>query len=301
MGLRAKYLWLLLLMSAFWGGSLAVVQAMSHYLTAGQIVTMRFGVAWLVLQVLWPWLPGESPRGRELARAAIIGLLVFVLGQRLQVWGNLLDTAANSSVLMCIEPLLAAVAASLFLREHIDGRRWIGFVLGITGVLVLNRVWQPGFKWTNLTASLIFVSSFFCETCYSILGKPLADRRRSPWKVLTVAVGAATIANLLLDGPSCVAVVGKLPLVVWFYLFYMSVICTIIGYSIWLMAIKEIPVNVVSMTIFLQPLAGIPVAVVWLGEPLHWGQLWGACIIAAGLWIALGQNNNGAGSNAHQD
>ena len=73
--------------------------------------------------LVWPWLPGAGPRGRDFWTASLMGVIVFTLGHRLQVWGNLLGSAGNSSVLMAVEPLLTAVAAAVFLREHIAPTR----------------------------------------------------------------------------------------------------------------------------------------------------------------------------------
>ena len=46
-------------------------------------------------------------------------------------------------------------------------------------------------------------------------------------------------------------------------------------------------VNVASLTVFLQPVVGVVLAVALLGEKLHWGQLWGSLAIVLGLVVAL--------------
>ena len=103
-----------------------------------------------------------------------MGLMVVVLGQRLQVYGNQLGTAGNSAVLMAVEPLITSVAAALFLREHIGPRRLAGFALGMCGVVLLHGVWRKDFQWTGLAPSLIFVSSFVARG--GLLGDRQADR-----------------------------------------------------------------------------------------------------------------------------
>src|SRR6266404_4888860 len=106
-------------------------------LPTGGIVTLRFGLAVPFLLIAWPWLSGPAPRGKDLLKTCVLGVVVFAVGQRLQVYGNQLGSAGNSAVLMAVEPLLTSVAAALFLREHIGPRRIIGFGLGIVGVLLL--------------------------------------------------------------------------------------------------------------------------------------------------------------------
>jgi drug/metabolite transporter (DMT)-like permease len=151
---------------------------------------------------------------------------------------------------------------------------------------LLNGFLRGGFQWTGLAASLIFVSSFLCEAVYSIMGKPLIERSGMV-KILTLALVFGTLANLLLDGPTTLAAVRIMPPRLWWMILYLSTVCTAIGYAIWFVVIKETDVNLVALTIFAQPVAGVLVAWLWLHEALHWGQLWGSLAIVAGLILGL--------------
>ncbi|MCU0785040.1 MAG: DMT family transporter [Verrucomicrobia bacterium] len=277
---------ILLALNVVWSATLSIYKVLEPHLDPGGIVTLRFGLAGLGLLVLWPWLPGSAPRGRDLLKTCVLGLVIFVLGHRLQVLGNKLSTASNSSILMAIEPLITSAAAAIFLREHIGPRRILGFALGMTGVALLNGVWRDDFKWVSLSASVIFVSSFVCETALSIGGKPII-MRASPIKFLAVALVAATTANLLLDGRQTLTAAVHLPAQAWWLLLVMALIGTSFGYGFWFLVIRESEVNVAALTIFLQPVCGVLIAKLWLGEPLHWGQLWGSLAIGVGLLAGL--------------
>ncbi|HEX4646480.1 MAG TPA: DMT family transporter [Verrucomicrobiae bacterium] len=284
--MKPRYLILLIGMNFLWAASLSIYKALAGYLTPGGIVTLRFGLAALILLALWPWLPGKIPRGLDLLKTIIMGLVVFVLGHRAQVYATQIGSAGNSSVLMAVEPLVTSAGAALFLREHIGPRRWLGFGLGMLGVAVLNGFLRGDFKWAGLTASLIFISSFICETTFSIVGKPLIERA-GLMKILTVALVFGTLGNLLLDGRQTMAAALAMPAYGWWMVLYLAVICTAIGYAVWFVVIRESEVNVAALTIFAQPLAGIAIAAVWLREPLHAGQLWGGAAIVAGLILGL--------------
>src|SRR5437868_2019523 len=104
--MRPSYLLILVVMNVFWAATLSMYKALADWLQPGGIVTLRFGVAAILLAICWPWLPGKAPRGVDLLKAATMGLLVFMVGQRLQVYANQLGTAGNSSVLMGLEPLV---------------------------------------------------------------------------------------------------------------------------------------------------------------------------------------------------
>jgi drug/metabolite transporter (DMT)-like permease len=284
--MRLSYLILLIVLNCFWAGTLSVYKALSPQLEVGGIVTLRFGVAAMILGACWHWLPGKAPRGRDLLKTIMLGLIVFMVGHRVQVFGNKLGTAGNSSVLMGAEPLITSVAAAFFLGEHIGPRRWAGFLLGMLGVALLNGLGRGDFTWAGLTASLVFLSSFLCESAYSIIGKPLIERS-SMMKILVLALIVGTTGNLLIDGSHTLRAAASLSWQSWLLVLYLATICTAIGYAAWFMVIRETDVNVTALTIFVQPLAGVAIAALWLREPLHWGQLWGGLAIVAGLVVGL--------------
>jgi drug/metabolite transporter (DMT)-like permease len=106
-------------------------------------------------------------------------------------------------------------------------------------------------------------------------------------KILAVALLAATIANFAVDGRETFVALQKLPMVPWLLLSGLAVICTVVGYGFWFIAIRESDVNVPALTVFTQPVFGVALATLWVGEPAHWGQLWGGLMIAAGLIVGL--------------
>jgi drug/metabolite transporter (DMT)-like permease len=291
--LKPLHLTLMLLMNLFWAAVYSAYKMIGADLSAGGIVTLRFGIGGLCLLALWPWLPGRSPRGRDLWVTCLLGVVVYVVGQRLQVGGTQLGTAGNSAVLMGVEPLVVSTGAALWLREHIGGRRWAGFVLGLFGVAVLNGVWRSDFHWTGLTASLMMLGSFVCEGAYSVFGKGVVERS-SPYKMLVISLLIGLAANLLIDGSQTLETARSLSPRGWWLVLAMAIICTAVGYSLWFVLIRECPVNVLAMTVFTQSVFGVMLAALWLGEPLKWEQVLGCLVIVVGLVLGLtGQRAGG--------
>jgi drug/metabolite transporter (DMT)-like permease len=151
---------------------------------------------------------------------------------------------------------------------------------------LLNGVWREDFKWISIGASLIFISSFVCEAAYSVVGKKIIQRAGSV-KVLALSLAVGTVANLLIDGPTTLAAASQMSAQAWLLVLGLGLICTAFGYSFWFLVIREGEVNVAALTIFTQPVFGVALATLWLGESLHWGQLWGSAAIVVGLVIGL--------------
>jgi drug/metabolite transporter (DMT)-like permease len=284
--MRPIYLILLLAMNFCWAAVYSAYKVLGEDLQTGGLVTLRFGLAGICLTLVWPWLPGRAPRGRDLLVTCGMGIMLYVLGQRLQVYGNQIGTAGNSSVLMAVEPLVTSIAAALFLREHIGLRRIAGFMLGLLGVLILNGIWRADFHWTGLSASLIFISSFVCEAAYSVLGKGIIERA-GIMKMISLSILMGTAVNLMIDGGKTFSAAKNLSHSAWLLLIALAVICTAVGYTLWFVVIRECPVNLAALTIFTQAVFGVFIAAVWIGEQIHWGQVLGSIVIVTGLIIGL--------------
>lgn len=281
--MSAVWLWLLIGMNLLWAGTVTMYKYLTAYLDPGQIATLRYGLAAVCVVALWPWLPGKAPRGKDLLRAAVMGILVFCLSPRLQIEGAFRGQAGDISLLIALEPLIMAVGAALILKERIKPRRWAGFFLGMLGIVLISRVWRDDVKaLQGFVANLLFITSFVCEAAYSIIGKPMLYRM-SVMKLMGCGLIAGTAANVAFTGVPMPAIPAR----AWLILVYLALVCSVFGYALWYFAIKRAPVNLVGMTVFIQPMAGWALAVLWLGEDLHWGQLWGSAVIVSGLLIGL--------------
>ncbi len=284
--MNPRHLLLLCVMNVFWAGSYSAFKYLAPQLDAGGVATLRFGFSALLLLAVWPWLPGSAPRGRDFWLTALMGIIVFVGAPRLQVAAVQRGQAGDAAVLMALEPLITSLGAALFLREHIGPRRWIGFGLGLAGVVLMAEIWRPDFHLPGLAANALFVASFVCEAAYSIMGKPLIGRA-GLIKILALALVSGTLMNLAVDGRHTLEAAGRLTTYAWVLLAYLILICTLAGYIVWFVVIEQTEVNVTALTVFLQPVIGVIIATVALKESLRWGQLWGSLAIVAGLAVAL--------------
>ena len=132
--MKPAYLIILLVMNFFWAGVYCAYKVIGQdHLQTGGIVTLRFGLAGLCLLAVLAVAARAGPAGRDLVKTCLMGLMLYVLGQRLQVYGNQLGTAGNSAVLVGLDPVFTSVAAGLFLHERIGPRRLAGFALGLAG------------------------------------------------------------------------------------------------------------------------------------------------------------------------
>ncbi len=255
-----------------------------------EFVFLRYAFAGAGVLALWPWLPGEMPRGRDFWRTVALGIAVFTLGHYLQVAGMQRSKASDASILLALDPLVSTLGAAWFLHEHVPGRRWLGFGLAIAGVAWMSW-WGRDLPLPGLVANLMVVLSFVTEAVWSVTGKPLILRWGIP-KMTGLALLAGTVANGTLLLPDLAAhgtAFRALAWEGWASLAVLGLVLTAFGYSAWFIVIREAPVSVAAMTIYLQPIVGTLVAVLFTGDRLHAGHLAGSVLIGAGLVLGLGR------------
>lgn len=287
--MKASHLFLLLALNCGWAAVPTLAKRLEGQLGPVEFVLLRYGFGFLSLILCWPWLPGLLPRGRDFWRTCIMGVAVFNLGHWCQIAGIQRSQASDSSILLALDPLVSTLGAALFLREYVPTKRWLGFACAILGVVVMS-VWQRSAPLPGLLANLLIVLSFVAESVWSVMGKPLVERWGIP-KVTALALGAGTVANLIawlasLPGTTQPAL-PSLGTTAWVTLALLGILFTAFGYSVWYVVIRETPVSVAALTIYLQPLLGTGMACLFTNEKLHAGHALGAVAILGGLALGL--------------
>lgn len=286
--MRPLHLILLLGLNVGWATVPTLATRLEGRLGPLEFVFLRYAFALIGLLALWPWLPGKLPRGQDFWRTAVMGIAVFNLGHLLQISGFQLSKAGDASLLLAFDPLICSLGAAIFLRERIPPRRWLGFACAMLGMALMS-LWQPTSALPGLLANLFIILSFVTESIWSVMGKPLVQRWGIP-KVTALALLAGTTVNflfLLPHAPAHLQAFAALPAIDWWTLALLGVIFTAFGYSVWYIVIRETPISLAAMTIYLQPLVGTALAAGFTQDALHLGHLLGGTAILGGLAIGL--------------
>jgi drug/metabolite transporter (DMT)-like permease len=252
------------------------------------VVVVRTVVALAVL------VPLAGPRllavlragGADRARLLTMGAGGYALPLVLASYGIRHSTATNASLLIGVEPLGIALLGALVLGEHLGRGRLLALAVGIVGATVLvvggvplvTRTYAP-----HPVGDLLLVAAGLAWAPYSIAGKRLLDRYDPtavsaaslavalpcllPFAALEVAHGTWEPAAL----PAALAAAVVLGLVV-------SAGMTVL----WNLALRGMDASRLAGFVFLQPLTGVVLGALVLGEPVgRYGLLGGALVLAA--------------------
>jgi len=141
-----------------------------------------------------PWL---ARRGREALRIKRRGLVTLraalaFFGSAALFYAATLMPLAEVISITFTRPIIAAVAAIIFLGEVVRLRRWSAIVLGLAGALIIVR---PGFQTVNLGVAFAFIT--VCTLTWNTINLKILTRDDAPdalavWHmILMIPFGAA--------------------------------------------------------------------------------------------------------------
>ena len=233
----------------FWGSTYLAIDIAVQTIPPALMCALRFSVAGLVMLAVC----GATGRRilyspRQIALAAVVGLLLLMGGNLTLSYAELAVSSGLSALIIAITPLWFLVLDSLLLGDHHISRRGkTGLLLGILGLFVL--VWPElaagSMGRREFWASISLIGGSFSWA----LGSVLARRWQSGmdvfsstgWQVL--AAGAGNFIFALLNGDLNHVTWGPRSLAAVAYL----VVCgSWIGYTAYIWLLEHVPTSKVS-------------------------------------------------------
>jgi drug/metabolite transporter (DMT)-like permease len=224
---------------------------------------------------------------RQLALAAVVGLLLLMGGNLTLSYAELAVSSGLAALIVAITPLWFLVLDSLLLGDHhVSSRGKAGLFLGIVGLFVL--VWpqlQAGsLGHRELWASLSLIGGSFSWA----LGSVLSKRWQSGMDVFSSTgwqVTAAGAGNFLLA-----LIAGDLNRVHWAAsslaaAAYLVVCGSWIGYTAYIWLLKHVPTSKVSTYAYVNPVVAVFLGWLILHERVDRFILTGSAIVVLSVLL----------------
>ncbi len=275
---------LLVILAALWGGSFVfmrvAVPALGPIPLAFTRVTLA-AAALLALAAAQRRMPDFRSRWREFA---VVGIVNSALPFVLFCYAEQYITASAAAILNATSPFFGAIAAAIWLRDALTGRKVVGMLIGFAGVAVLVG-WHPE-DMTRDTA-LAIAACLAASLCYG-LGGTYAKRRLSGVPSFAIACGSQLAAAVALAPAAAVmSIPGPVTPLVAANVVALALASTAIAYLIYFKLIADAgPARALTVT-FLIPLFGVLWGFLFLGEALTPNMLAGGALVVAGTALAL--------------
>lgn len=276
----------LILLTIAWGNAFVAIRHAIQFITPVELAAARFLP---VVILLGGWLLATDRAGvwqllrkdwRQVLYMALAGVTTYQLALNT---GETRIHAGTASLIIALSPAVAAVLSTVFLRERITWLKLGGLVVSFAG-LVAVVMFREGvqFDARDLGYYLLVLLAACVWGSYSIVGQSVLPRHpqmRVTATVLTIA-GVPLVALAPLDfWPRLMT----LPASVLWAIAFLSILCSVFAYAIWLNAVQHLGAARVQSFNYLVPLFAVLSGVVLLGERITVGQIVGGALIVAGV------------------
>jgi len=250
------------------------------------IAAYRLGIASVIL------IPFASMRfGKTLKKLSRSDILLVLLSGvfmalHFALWITSLSytSIASSVVLVTSHPVFIAVISYFLWGERLNRPAVLGIIVALVGVVFIN---YSGFSLhpQALFGNLLALLAAFFMGAYLVIGRQLRARINI-WHYLAVIYTCAAIILLLATVVSGQSLVGYSS-TTYTMLILLALVPQLIGHSSLNIAVRMMPVILVSVAILGEPVLATALGYFILGEWATTGEIVGGLLTLAGIFIVM--------------
>lgn len=292
---------LLVLLFVIWSNSFTAIKYLLETFDPMELVLARF-LPVSVFCLLYLLL--SSARRRDaisILRAAPLKVIAMgltgVAGYNFFLYTGQSEVKPGAaSLLTTLAPLFILALAILFLRERVPLRRVLGIVVAFAGLYLVVRWGRVGLgrvtSVSNAEMRYVLITALapLCWSIYTVIGKDLLGRS-SPIVVTYLTLVIGTIPFLVFADAEFFRAMGALTWRQWGALAHLSVLCTIVGFLIWVAALSRLPATEVASYVYLNPPLAALFGYCFFEEEITGLFVLGSAVVLFGLWLAQGGPN----------
>ncbi|ULJ59435.1 DMT family transporter [Wielerella bovis] len=260
-----------------WGSSFIVAKSAYSMLSPAMLVQARLLIAALIMLPLALRYKSRIPK-HVYKPLIILSLCHYVIILLLQFIGLQYTSAASAVTLIGLEPLIMVFVGHFLFHDPARWFHWLTGVFAFIGVamLVMGGA-ESGGSASLLGSILILLSSFL----FSVIWRPTRKL------IDEIGVPAYTACSMVLGAILCLPftlILADSFTIHWTWhgslsILYMGIACSWLAYLLWNKGMSSVSANLSGLLTTLEPLFGVLLAVIFLGERLSLLSWSGAALI----------------------
>mgnify|MGYP003330511810 FL=1 len=277
--MNSKQILLALIVPITWGLGFTLAKIGMEQFSALLIMSIRFGIAGLVL--VWftkpPW--GHM---REIFLVALIG---STIQYGLTYNGLKGIDASTAAILVQLEGPILALMGTILLKEKLGFTRALGMGLAFAGVFIIAG--EPRLEGHIDSVILLVAGSAVWAIAQIMISrlKGLSGITILAW-VAIMATPQMLLASFIIEDGQWQAITTA-SLFDWSIIFYLAFIMTVLGYSVWYHLLSNVDVSKVSPFLMLLPITSIIAGMILLDEKFTKAMAIGGVMIMIGVASTL--------------
>lgn len=270
----------------FWGFSfVSMKQLINSGIPPFTMIAVRYGIVCLAFLILFSlWLHPRKKTKRDhwlLFWSGFVGITAYFI---FEAKGIELTTASSASMIIATVPIYSILVDIFYYKNPVKPIQWIGIWLTIAGVFLIIKPDPTAIiSSRNLLGNLLMLGACFSWVAYSMLSKKLHHQFGS----IEISAFQSFYASWpflflsLTEKSKWVPIVG----IQWIHLLFLALLCSVLSYFLYQVALKNLGITIVSAYINLIPVVGVIGSVLVLHETVTVLQIIGGSIVLFALFL----------------
>lgn len=276
----------LLTVQIFFGSLPVIAKVVLVVIPAVTLVGFRVGITAAVFAAVQAirgrfWLKEK----RDYWRLAVLSLFGVTFNQLLFVTGLSLTKASNTSLLAVTIPIFTLTIGALVGSEKLTTIKTVGIIIAAAGVILIIDPRTVAFASGTSLGDLLIVLNSLSYGIYVATSKALITRngafRSMMWVFIFAAVICVPLGILSIDSVD----ISLVEPAIWLLILYIALGATASPYLLNAWALARVSPSVVAVYIYLQPLIGFVLAVIFLGERIDLKFILATLLIFGGVYL----------------
>jgi len=239
------------------------------------------------LMITYYFLKGKKlPSLKELLFHLVVGFLLLSCSNGLTTWAIKYIPSFLGALIACLMPFVLIMANVLFFKEKVKPIVYFSLLIGFTGVAVLLTSMSSEMHGTHfmfgIILSLISIGTWTSGTLISLKNTMKVDPFEGiGWQMLLggiVLLISAKVAGQHVE-------LASIPATAWIGFLYLTLVGSILCFICYLYALKTLPMSLVSIYVYINPIVALLLGVFILNEKITSQIMIGILITFVGIYM----------------
>ncbi len=269
--MNIRFFLLLITAMVSWGISWPIAKVIANLVPIHVLVFWRFLLTFLSVIPLLFFLkiPYKLKASKDYLDVLIGGIIYTLYNQFFFLGLSNGLPGAGGVLVTTLNPIVTFFVVALILRRGVSKRQMIGLFFGLIGGLIILKIWEQSIDSLVQSGNLFFLLCAFTWAVLS-LNSQRSGKKMSPVVYSLYVYGFGSIIEFLFTiGDSHLMDVWSFGAQFWLSVFYLSVISTTFGTTVYFYAATKLGSDIASSFIFIVPLSAYLSSIFMLGEEIQ--------------------------------
>ena len=272
--------------ASIWGGMYVVSKVVLDVIPPFTLLSMRLVLGVLCLFMIMAFQRRWTLSRGQILQAFLVGLIGYGISLGFQFTGTKLSTAANAALVTSASPVFILLFGIWVLGERVSVTRSIALLLASIGVVAVVDPRTILLGGELALGNLILIGAAISWGLYSVLVKALTQRGATIEVSMYAFIGGLPLSLIAAGFERDIIRWSAIDGLVILGILYLGIVSTALAMYLWNSALAQLDAGIVSLLFFAQPIVGVSLGSIILGESLNLSFWIGAVLISAGLLLA---------------